>query len=97
VIKITSHPEGAVLSVRAQSGAKKVGVVGEQNGALKVAVSAAPEHGKANQALRDALCEALQLKRGAVELVGGASSRDKRFLIRGLTPAELRVRLARWL
>jgi uncharacterized protein (TIGR00251 family) len=97
VIEVAAHSEGSVLPVRAQPGAKKVGVIGEQNGALKVAVSAAPEQGKANTALRDALCEVLDVKRGAVELISGAASRDKRFLIRGLTPAELRGRLARWL
>jgi uncharacterized protein (TIGR00251 family) len=97
VIEVAAHAEGSVLPVRAQPGAKKVGVIGEQNGALKVAVSAAPEQGKANKALRDALCEALDVKRGAVELLSGAASRDKRFLIRGLTPAALRERLAQWL
>jgi uncharacterized protein (TIGR00251 family) len=97
VIAITAHEEGSVLSVRAQPGAKKAGVVGEQNGALKVAVSAAPEQGKANKALRDALCAALGVKRGAVELIAGATSRDKRFLIRGVTPAALRARLTKWI
>jgi uncharacterized protein len=95
VIDVTAHEEGSVLPVRAQPGARKVGVVGEQNGALKVAVSAPPEQGKANKALRDALCDALGVKRAAVELLSGAASRDKRFLIRGLTPAQLRERLAK--
>jgi uncharacterized protein (TIGR00251 family) len=95
MIEISAHREGSVLSVRAQPGAKKVGVVGEQNGALKVAVAVAPEQGKANKALRDVLCEALDVKRGAVELLSGETSRDKRFLIRGVTPAELQSRLAR--
>jgi uncharacterized protein (TIGR00251 family) len=97
VIEVGAHAEGTVLPVRAQPGAKKVGVVGEQNGALKVAVAAPPKQGKANKALRDALCEALDVKRGAVELLTGAASRDKRFLIRGLTPAQVRERLAQWL
>ena len=81
MIAVTEHAEGCVLPVRAQPGARKAGVLGEQNGALKVAVTAPPEDGRANQALVEALREALGLKRSQVELIGGQTSRDKRFLI----------------
>jgi uncharacterized protein YggU (UPF0235/DUF167 family) len=36
----------------------------------------------------------LKVKRSQVELLGGATGRDKRFLIRGLTRAELEQRVA---
>jgi uncharacterized protein (TIGR00251 family) len=94
MIAITEHAEGCVLPVRAQPGARKPGVLGEQAGALKVAVTAPPEGGRANQALAEVLCEALGLRRSQVELLGGATSRDKRFLIRGLTKDELTTRVA---
>jgi len=94
VIEIGEHAEGCVLPVRAQPGARKTGVVGEQAGALKVAVTAAPEQGKANKALAEALREALELKRSQVELLSGETSRDKRFLIRGVTRTELQARIA---
>jgi uncharacterized protein len=94
VIRVEDHPEGCVLSVRAQPGARKAAVLGEQGGALKVAVTAPPVEGKANKALAEALREALGLKRSQVVLLGGETSRDKRFLIRDLTRAELRERLA---
>jgi hypothetical protein len=94
VIQLTDHAEGCVLPVRAQPNAKRAGVVGEQNGALKVAVTAPPEDGRANAALVEALREALGLKRSQVELIAGATSRDKRFLIR-LPAAEVRGRLGR--
>jgi uncharacterized protein (TIGR00251 family) len=93
MIALTDHAEGVILPVRAQPGARKAGVQGEQNGALKVAVTAPPEDGKANQALVEALRKALGVKRSQVELVGGRTSRDKRFLIRGLTREELGARL----
>jgi uncharacterized protein (TIGR00251 family) len=89
VIQITAHAEGAVLAVRAQPGARKAGILGEQAGALKVAVTAPPEEGRANKALVEALREALDLKRSQVELLSGATSRDKRFLIRGLGAEQL--------
>jgi uncharacterized protein (TIGR00251 family) len=94
MIAVTEHAEGCVLAVRAQPGARRTGVVGEQAGALKVAVTAPPEAGRANKAIAEVLREALGLKRSQVELVAGETSRDKRFLIRGLGPAELQGRLA---
>jgi uncharacterized protein (TIGR00251 family) len=94
MIAVVEHSEGSVLPVRAQSGARKTRLVGAQGGALKVAVTAPPEDGRANQALVEALRQALGLKRSQVELLSGPSSRDKRFLIRGLKKAELEGRLA---
>lgn len=94
MIAVADHAEGCVLPVRAQPGARRAGVQGEQAGALKVAVTAPPEDGRANQALVEVLRKALGVKRSQVELIAGQTSRDKRFLIRGLTRAELESRLA---
>jgi uncharacterized protein (TIGR00251 family) len=94
VIAIAPHPEGCLLAVRAQPGARKAGVVGEQAGALKVAVTAPPEDGRANQALTELLRDWLGLKRSQIELAAGATSRNKQFLVRGLSPDELQSRLA---
>jgi uncharacterized protein (TIGR00251 family) len=93
MIQITDHAEGLVIAVRAQPNAKRAGVVGEQNEALKVAVTAPPEDGRANAALVEVLREALGLKRSQVELVSGPTSRDKRFLLRGLTREQLLAKL----
>ncbi len=93
MIELTEHAEGVVLPVRAQAGARRAGFQGERNGALKVAVTAPPEDGRANAALVELLREELHLKRSQVELIAGQTSRDKRFLIRGITREELRARL----
>jgi uncharacterized protein (TIGR00251 family) len=93
-IRITDHAEGLVLPVRAQPGARRSGVQGEQAGALKVTVTAPPEDGRANRALVEVLREVLRLKRSQLELLSGATSRDKQFLVRGLPRAELEARLA---
>jgi uncharacterized protein (TIGR00251 family) len=93
VIAPTPHAEGAVLPVRAQPNARKNTVVGEQAGALKVAVTAPPEDGRANEAIAEVLREWLGLRRSELALVSGPTSRDKRFLVRGLTPAELAARI----
>ena len=94
MIAVTPHADGCLLAVRAQPGARKAGVMGEQAGALKVAVTAPPEDGRANAALTELLREWLGLKRSQVELASGATNRNKQFLIRGLTPDELRAVLA---
>lgn len=88
------HADGLILPVRAQPGARRAGVLGEQGGMLKIAVTAPAEDGRANRALLETLREALHLKRSQVELVSGASGREKKFLVRGLTKAELTARLA---
>jgi len=93
VIEVTSHAEGCVLAVRAQPGARRDAVIGEHNGALKVAVSAPPDKGKANEAIAAVLCAALGLKKTQVELIAGLTSRDKKFLLRGVAPATLVARI----
>src|SRR5436853_7311073 len=93
MIEVTEHAEGCVLAVRAQPGARKAGVLGGQAGALKVAVTAPPEDGRANKALVEVLREGLGLKRSQVELLSGATGRDKRFLIRGVSRPDLEARV----
>jgi uncharacterized protein len=94
LIELTEHAEGIILQVRAQPGARKTGVLGEQAGALKIAVTAPPEDGRANKALQEVLRESLKLKRSQVDLLSGQTSRNKRFVIRGITAADLQRRVA---
>jgi uncharacterized protein len=93
VIEITAHADGSVLRVRAQPGARKNAIVGEHSGAVRVAVSAAPERGKANAAVARVLADALGCKASSIQLLSGETAREKRFLIVGLAPDALRLRL----
>ena len=81
--------EGVTLAVRAQPGAKKtaiIGVFGEGvQSQLKVAVQAPPIEGRANSALILYLAEKFDLRKNRVELISGELSRDKVFLLRGVT------------
>ena len=86
-------PEGLRLFVRLQPKARRErieGVVTEPDGrtALKVAVTAPPEGGKANAALIALLGKSWRLPKSAIEIVGGASDRRKTLLLRG-DPASL--------
>jgi uncharacterized protein (TIGR00251 family) len=93
-ITITKHSEGVLLAVRAQPGAKRTAVLGEQASALKIAVTAPPEDGRANEALVAVLRDWLGVKRSQVELASGQTNRNKTFLIRGVTPEELQAMVA---
>ena len=90
---IQAHHDGATLAVRAQPGAKKDAVLGRHGGAVKVAVTAPPEDGRANAALVECLKNWLGVKRSQVVLLSGEKNRNKVFLVRGLTPAELAARV----
>jgi uncharacterized protein (TIGR00251 family) len=93
VIVLQDHAEGLILPVRAQPGARKQGAMGEQNGALKLAVTAPADDGRANKALVELLRQLLGVKRSQIELLQGGKSRDKRFLIRGVARAEVEARI----
>ena len=51
MLKTTKTPTGATFSVRVQSGASNNEIVGVQQDALKISISAPPVQGKANRAL----------------------------------------------
>lgn len=80
---------GVTLAVRAQPGAKKTaiaGVYGEGDAAqLKIAVQAPPVEGRANEALIKFLADKFDLPKPSVELISGELSRNKVFLLRGVS------------
>ena len=94
MIAVSEHSQGCVLPIRAQPGAKKNAILGEHAGALRVAVTAAPERGKANEAIRDVLCDSLGCKASQVAILSGEASREKRFLISGMKVEDLANRLS---
>jgi uncharacterized protein (TIGR00251 family) len=93
MIGLKPHALGTVLPVKAQPGAKRDAILGERAEALRVAVTAAPERGKANEAIAALLAKLLGLKGSQLSLLSGESARDKRFLIEGVSPEDLRSRL----
>lgn len=94
MIELTDHAEGIVLPVRAQAGASKNGIRGEQNGMLKVSVTQIAEKGKANKALAETIAKGLGLKKSQVELLSGEKQSQKKFLIRNISREDLERRLA---
>ena len=81
-------PEGLLLSVRLQPGARKAGVEGIERLAdgtevLKIKVTVPPEDGKANSALIGLLAKTWGLPKRDLELIAGHKSRNKTLLLHG--------------
>jgi uncharacterized protein (TIGR00251 family) len=93
MIELAEHPAGVILPVRAQAGASKNGIRGEQNGMLKVSVTQVAEKGKANKALAETIAKGLGLKKSQVELLSGETQSQKKFLVLGVSLEELRARV----
>lgn len=83
------------LSVRVSPRARSNTIVGRHGEGWKVRVTAAPEGGKANDAVLRLLAERLDLPAKSLTLVTGPSSRDKVVELRGIDTAEAERRLAR--
>ncbi len=81
------------LRLRVSPGAKRSEIVGRQGDAWKVRVSAAPERGRANDALLRLLSETLRVPQTLLSLVSGHASRDKIVELRGLDGEEAERRL----
>lgn len=94
MILLETTPQGIVLPVKAQAGARTNGLRGEQSGMLKVAVTQAAEKGKANTAILELLADQLHLRRSQIQLLSGHTSAQKKFLIRDCELAELEQKIA---
>lgn len=93
MLELKPHTEGVLLPVKAAPASRQNGIQGVHAGHLKVAVTAAPEKGKANKALAQVLAKQLGLRKSDVQLVQGETSSQKQFLIRGLSVEELQAKL----
>ena len=89
MIALEEHADGTVLSVRAHAGARRNAITGVRAGSLCVAITQAPEKGKANKAIIALLAESLSLRKSQIELLTGHTSPQKRFLVREMAKAEL--------
>jgi len=83
------------LPVRVQPGAKRDALLGRlASGEWKLAVTAPPVEGRANEAVVGLLSELLGVSRRQLRVARGASSRGKWIEVEGLSEAEASRRLA---
>ncbi len=91
--RITKAETGAAFAVVVVPRARKTEIVGRHGDAIKIRVAAPPEKGQANEELLSFLAQKLGVKREQLEIVAGASSRNKVISVTGLEPAEVERRL----
>ena len=94
MIPIRDTPSGATFQVKVHPRAKKNAITGEVGDALKLALTAPPVEGRANQACIEFLAEVLNVPRSSVTIAAGESSRNKVIRVAGLTAEDVHRRLS---
>lgn len=92
-LAVTASKGGSQFKVRAAPGARSERIVGVHGDALKIAVQAPPERGRANARLLQVLAAALGVPVRSLSVSAGASARDKLVRVDNLAPAEVLARL----
>ncbi len=78
------------IRLRVVPGSRVAQVVGPYEDGWKIRVTAAPERGRANDDVRDLLAAVVGVRPSGIEIVTGASSRDKLVAVHGVEFDELR-------
>ena len=92
-IMLTELANGVSVGVLASAGASVSKVRGVHGGALKVAVRAAPENGKANAEIEALLAAFFGAAKKSVRVASGATSRNKRVEILGVSFQTARAKI----
>jgi uncharacterized protein (TIGR00251 family) len=93
MVEVHDTPAGATFAVRVQPRARKNAITGELGGALKLALTAPPVEGKANQACIEFFAKLLKVPRSSVSIASGQGSRSKVIRVAGISGENLRQRL----
>lgn len=81
------------LQLKVAPEAARNAITGWMGDTLKLSVTAAPEKGKANEAVIDLLAKALDVPRSSIAVVRGQTSQQKLVAVQGFDDAQLRRRL----
>jgi hypothetical protein len=81
--------QGVQFALRVQPRASRNAVAGVMGDAIKLAITAPPVDGKANQAVVEYLAELLKVSKSSVTIVSGETGRNKLVAIRGVTVAQV--------
>jgi uncharacterized protein len=88
-----NSPNGVTFAVRVHPRAKKNAITSQVGDALKVALTAPPLDGKANDACIEFFAKLLNVSRSSVTIAAGQTSRNKVIRVAGLTAQQVRDRL----
>ena len=90
-LRIREHDGAITFEVRVAPRASRNRIIGVQDGALRVALTAPPVDGAANEALKKLLAKALGVAKSDVELLRGERARIKVLRIHGVNAGEVRL------
>lgn len=88
-LHVRASAAGTIIPVRVHPGARRTGITGLHDGALKISLQPPPAEGRANEALVDFLAGYFRVPRSSVTITSGQSSRNKTVLIRALAPRDV--------
>lgn len=90
---LTADSIGVVLTVRVVPRSSRNQIVGTENGALKIKLTAPPVEGAANAALIEFIAEWLSVRKSAVTIMSGDKARRKVVRVSGVTAEQVKARL----
>jgi len=93
MIPIRDSASGATFAVKVHPRAKKDAITGEIGDALKLALTAPPIEGRANEACIEFFAKVLRVPRSSVSIASGQSSRAKVVRVHALSASEVEQRL----
>lgn len=82
--------QGAQFALRVQPRASRNAVSGVMGDAVKLAITAPPVDGKANQAVVEYLAELFQVSKSSIVIVSGETGRNKLIAVRGRSAEQVR-------
>ncbi|MCA9183800.1 MAG: DUF167 domain-containing protein [Planctomycetales bacterium] len=86
MLDLTCLPTGVILPVRATPSANRNAITGIHDGMLKITLTAPPDDGRANAAIVALLAKSLKISKSRVQLLSGATQRQKKFLLVDVDP-----------
>ena len=89
MVKTREVEGGIVVSVKIQPNSSKDRVIGEYADRIKIAVTVAPEKGKANKAVIKVFSKWLGVKSSDIQIISGEKLRDKEVFVRNITKEKL--------
>lgn len=84
MLDIKETKDGCIVSVKVQPKASTDRIIGEYDGGLKIAVTSAPEKGKANKSLIDLVARKLSIPGSRIEIISGKTFKNKILKITGV-------------
>ena len=94
MLDLHENAHGVSLTVKVQPRARRTAIIGEAGGALKIALTAPPVEGRANQACIEFFAKLLGLPKSAVTIISGEHGRKKVVRLAGISANVVRDKLS---